>query len=398
MPSYADRVSAEIEHYRAVENVHDLPKIYDYWSKGHVDPLLKAVGIHSFLDLWLEPITALASERDVVRVVSLGSGNGDFELTLGRELIRRGVSNFEVERLELNPHMRERAQQDAAAAQLSDRYVDRSADLNTWEPGQEGGYDVVLANHSLHHVIELEHLFAAVRVALGSSGVFIVNDMIGRNGHMRWPEALDLLNAVWAVAPQKYKFNHQFSRLDETFVNWDCSGDGFEGIRAQDILPLLNGTFFPEVFVGFANIIDPFVDRGYGHNFDPQRPEDRDFIDAVARIDEAALMLGIIKPTHLLARYKTVEGPCHFVAPLAPAFSERRPETEGAVSMGLDNVPSPSGSPGDGTANRAPVTRSTVMRLGVRVANLLPPIRRLRAQRDALAAELARLSAVTSRQ
>ena len=55
-----------------------------------------------------------------------------------------------------------------------------------------------MANHSLHHVLALEHLFAQVSATLREDGVFVVNDMIGRNGHQRWPEALDLLQRIWA--------------------------------------------------------------------------------------------------------------------------------------------------------------------------------------------------------
>ena len=44
------------------------------------------------------------------------------------------------------------------------------------------------------------------------------------------------------------------------------------------------------------NIADPFVDRIYGQNFDPENPEDRAFIDAVGRLDDAALDLGLITP------------------------------------------------------------------------------------------------------
>jgi hypothetical protein len=35
----------------------------------------------------------------------------------------------------------------------------------------------------------LEHLFDAVSTALGEDGRFVIYDIIGRNGHLRWPEA-----------------------------------------------------------------------------------------------------------------------------------------------------------------------------------------------------------------
>ena len=61
----------------------------------------------------------------------------------------------------------------------------------------DGSYDAVIANQSLHHVSNLEGLFAAIKDALSPQGRFITSDMIGRNGHMRWPEALDIIHDFW---------------------------------------------------------------------------------------------------------------------------------------------------------------------------------------------------------
>jgi len=61
---------------------------------------------------------------------------------------------------------------------------------------------------------------------------------------------------VWRELPDKYKFNHGMKRIEKTFPNTDYSVAGFEGIRAQDILPLLTRRFHFELFVGFANIVD----------------------------------------------------------------------------------------------------------------------------------------------
>jgi hypothetical protein len=64
---------------------------------------------------------------------------------------------------------------------------------------------------------------------------------------------------------------------------------------------LLIKKFHFELFVGFANIIDIFIDRCFGHNFDPASPWDLAFIDKVHSIDEDHLRKGAIKPTHMTA-------------------------------------------------------------------------------------------------
>jgi len=400
-------LAGEVASFRDLEQVHALPDIYHYWSDGHVAPLLRGLGYDSLRSFFVEPIMARADAAGgrTLRIVSLGSGNGDFELSLAGSLRSSGLEGFSITRLELNDSMRERAASDAQQAGLSSYFEDLPADLNSWVAVLD--YDVAIASHSLHHVLNLEHLFEQVRTSLGPDGVFLVNDIIGRNGHMRWPEALDLVERIWALMPGRYRYNHQLDRLETMYENWDCSVEGFEGIRAQDILPLLNERFHPETFIAFANVIDLFVDRGFGDNFDVDRQDDRDFIDAVARLDEAALTLGLVKPTHLLAHYRVSEvaAPRH-AGVMSPVFSVRRVDAgsdRAAVQadIGADTVAPSSGDSPVG----APVARDrmsqrhatgrvdAISRTVKALAALVPPIRRLRQQRDSLASEVESLRA-----
>ena len=101
--------------------------------------------------------------------------------------------------------------------------------------------------------------------------------------------------------PDRYKFNHALQRHEKLYENWDCSTEGFEGVRAEDILALLVESFEFDMFLAFGNIIDIFVDRAFGHNFDIDNPDDTAFIDMIAEVDERLLKDGSVKPTHLLA-------------------------------------------------------------------------------------------------
>jgi hypothetical protein len=174
-----------------------------------------------------------------------------------------------------------------------------AVDANSWSP--ETKYDGAMANHSLHHIVELEHLFEITKAALRRRSLFAISDMIGRNGHMRWPEAMPLVQGFWDELPSPNRFNMQLNRQEELFENWDCSVQGFEGIRAQDILPLLVQEFDFRLFIGFANIISVFIDRSFGHHFSDASEWDRNFIDRVQAADEAAILSGILKPTQMFA-------------------------------------------------------------------------------------------------
>jgi hypothetical protein len=162
--------------------------------------------------------------------------------------------------------------------------------------------------------------------------------MIGRNGHQRWPEALAMVQEFWKKLPPSYRYHHALKCYDEFFEDRDCSTEGFEGIRAEDILPLLLDRFQFEVFVGFANVIDPFVDRGYGPNFDAERAWDRNFIDEVERRDEQELEAGRLTPTHMMGvAGNGLRNPMPREGRQSPRFCVRTPE--------VVNAPEHTGSP-----------------------------------------------------
>jgi hypothetical protein len=159
-----------------------------------------------------------------------------------------------------------------------------------------------------------------------ADGYFMMDDMIGRNGQQLWPEARQFVDRFWGELPEKYKYNHGLKRQETTFEDWDCASAGFEGIRAQDILPLLIEKFHFEFFFAFGNIIDPFIDRSFGPNFDVGSEWDRAFIDRVHAIDMEQIEAGSVKPTHVMAavRLGPVSAP-KFYKHLTPEFCVRRP-------------------------------------------------------------------------
>ena len=213
-----------------------------------------------------------------------------------------GVENFHISCLEISPALIERATSRIAAEGLSQWISFTQGDVNTWTAAEPESFDGVIANQFLHHIVELEFVFDQIKRALKPDGLLMSIDMIGRNGHMRWPEALAIINPVWEALDQRYKYNHQMKRVDKEFLNWDCSTEGFEGIRAQDILPLLVDRFKFKVFLGFGNLTDVFVDRGYGHNYDPDSEKDRNFISALASTNDYLIDSGFIKPTMMFAQ------------------------------------------------------------------------------------------------
>ena len=332
---YSARLNQERSVYHDCLDVHHLPPIFHYWSNRYVRPKLEALGFSTPDEMFRK----CAGERCLrggsgpKRLVSVGAGNCELEIGLALHLRTIGCGDFVIDCLDLNSAMLERGRVAAIEAGAGDCLNFVEVDLNQWAAPRE--YDVVIANQTLHHFLNLENLFDQVKRSLKPGGAFIASDMIGRNGHQRWPEALDILQEFWRKLPPSYRFNRRFDRYEESFEDQDCSAGNFEGIRSQDILPLLLDQFHFELFVAYANVIDPFVDRTYGVNFDATAPWDRSFIDEVNGRDEKEIASGRIKPTHMLAVLGKDPGvPTVIHESLTPEFCLRDPARV-VVSVGV---------------------------------------------------------------
>lgn len=324
---YASRLALETARFASELEVHDLPAIFHYWSNRYLRPKLEFFGAGGPDDYFADQLQrALADAPDrPARFISIGAGNGDTEVRVATILKDRGVDDFILECLEITDEMRDRCRELAAGAGVEHLVQSIWGDFNSWVPDRV--YDGVLANQSLHHVVNLEGLFDAVAASLRPSGRFVTSDMIGRNGHQRWPEALAIVQQFWTELPDAYRYNRQLRRHEEVFQDWDCSAEGFEGIRAQDVLALLVQRFDFEDFLAFGNVIDPFIDRGFGPHFDAESTSDRDFIDRVHASDEAAIEAGTLTPTHLIATMRLPGhcGPRRWWGGLTPTSCVRPP-------------------------------------------------------------------------
>jgi SAM-dependent methyltransferase len=322
--SYDARLAKEKDIFEHCKNVHDLPEIFHYWSEKYIKPKVEEFGFtcaNDMFDRWLA--RRCQSSQSTQRFVSIGAGNCDLEIELAGRLQRQGHSNFIIDCLDLNPAMLERGVAAAAKDGLAGFINPVQADANAWQPKHE--YDAVIAIQALHHIVNLESLFDGIRHCLQPEGSFLISDIIGRNGHQHWPEALEIVHEFWRQLPPSYRFNRQLQRYEELYENWDCSQESFEGIRSQEILPLLLERFHFQIFICFSNVITPFISRGFGYNFDAKTEWDCAFVDRVHQRDELEIASGRITPVQMLAIASiSTRVPTAFHAPLSPQFCVRR--------------------------------------------------------------------------
>ncbi len=110
------------------------------------------------------------------------------------------------------------------------------------EPGK---YDLILAHSSLHHLINLEHIFEQVRKALKPEGYFLVHDFIGPSA-WQWPkETIDAVNEYIQESKEVHKdlILHPVKQPRREIVKRHSP---FESVRSSDILDLIHKGFTVE--------------------------------------------------------------------------------------------------------------------------------------------------------
>jgi SAM-dependent methyltransferase len=305
---YADRVTHQIKQFSNMEALSKLPPIYFYWMSNFIKPRIEEVfGVNNALPLYVNTFKDALSLCSSNRIISIGSGDCNLEIEIAKSLLKSGVGDFVVECVELSEERLSRGREKAASENLLNHIKFKVCDVNSDISG--GKYAGIMAHHVLHHIVELETLFNTIHELMEDNSRFVSIDIIGRNGHMRHPEALDLVEKIWRCLPDSYKFNHQFKKIHKDFVNWDCSNKGFEGVRAEEILRLLIENFSFERFLAYGNLTDPFIERGYGHNFDVDQDRDKALIEFIHTINDLLIDLGYLKPTMMFAilRKKSVQ-------------------------------------------------------------------------------------------
>lgn len=305
---------------------HDVPRIFHHWQTTHVQPLLHELGAadaESLFGLYLRDAVARTGNA-TPRFLSLGAGDCQLELRLAKAFVRDGLREFTFDCVEPNPLLRSRGRATALAQGLDRHVVGIAGDCNTWRAKQR--YDAVLANGSLHQVVRLERLLDDVHKALATGGWFVARARIGRNGHLRWPEALPEVQRFFGDLPASHRWNHRLRRSEQTFTDWDSARIGDDGVRAQDVLPELLKRFSMPVFAGYGNVIDVFTGTAFGPNFAPTNAWDRDFIEMVHEHDEDLLHAGTLTPTHMVAAMTREPEParCH-ARGLSPELCVRSP-------------------------------------------------------------------------
>jgi ubiquinone/menaquinone biosynthesis C-methylase UbiE len=303
---YKQSVKEEIDHYTALykneESLKTLtekvPPSWFFVEQKFNDLICKANEGHSFLDEIAEHMQAHPGGR----TLSIGSGPGALELIVAQNLAEASVK-YEITCMDINPNVLALGQERAKAKGLNMKFVVQDINDLSLEANQ---YDVIMCHASLHHLINLEHIYYEMNRSLKDDGEVVVLDIVTRHGYLMWEETHAVVRSLWKVLPEKFRYNHTAYneiRLDSDYENRDYTGDSMECIRSGDILPLLNEYFDCRVYVPFTSIARRFLDTMYGPNYDLSQELDRSIMEFIWQMDVHYISQNILKPETMFGIY-----------------------------------------------------------------------------------------------
>ncbi|MEM8964271.1 MAG: class I SAM-dependent methyltransferase, partial [Acidobacteriota bacterium] len=292
---YDRLIEEEKEHYSTIEvtetlhegGVHARSSWEYYWQR-----VALTIDRSPFHDLasWLEVDSLRRNLGRPIRILSLGSGYCGPELALARAL----SVPYEVRCTDINPDLFTQAREQAEADGLSLDFAEADLNFMTIEPGH---WDLIFAHASIHHVINLEQLFDQIRGGLSTHGIFHLVEVVGQNRKLIWDENERYANRLLDLLPAELTGDQRLAVPEEV--------DGMEGVRQEDILPLLRERFtarFEHRHGAFMRFVCTHIHAGEA--LDPGNPETLAWLDMLIDADQSAVQRGVLEPLEIWGVYK----------------------------------------------------------------------------------------------
>jgi len=303
---YDQLVKEEIEHYSAIEVTEDLTEggIHAHKAWRYYFEYLRA---HLFYTTFSEEIAAHANNVESPRLLSLGCGYGGHDLQIAAMLSRP----FEIMAVDINPRLFEQAEHRARAKSFNIQFVPLDLNFISIRPSS---FDVIYVHASLHHILNLEHLLDQVHCGLKDNGRLVVQDIIGKTQVLFWKENVEFAARLIRRLPLRYR--PRAGKRIWRYLTFDpysvipryrepAEQVGMEGIRQEEIEPLLQQRFTPVKLFKFNAYMRIICTNPYlGPRLDPDQAAARTYLDKLIELEMRQISTGRLRPTELFGVFQ----------------------------------------------------------------------------------------------
>ncbi|HRQ65142.1 MAG TPA: methyltransferase domain-containing protein [Xanthomonadaceae bacterium] len=278
-----------------------MPPIHQFWYQRYMKPAFNRMGFDSAADLVRQRVAerARAADPGELAVLCVGVGEAHEERELAIELRNMGVGNVVFHCIGSDADAIKLGEAEVARQALSKRFRFEHVDMGRWRPRQR--YPLVVVHHALHRQARLEWVLDAVAEALTPDGEFLVEEVIGRNGHRLWPEARKAFEPLWAELPDDLRLDRITGQVLKDYPDIDATSDQSNGLRAAEVLPELERRFHFRLFAPYANLVMAILGRRFGPNFNEDDDVHRNHLQQVHMRDRKGLLQGEFAPTRMVA-------------------------------------------------------------------------------------------------
>lgn len=216
-------------------------------------------------------LTEKANSKNKIKILSLCSGAARIEAGFSAAV----PSNVEWSLLDINAELL-----NIAASQFPNTTKLDLIEANANELTYTGEkWDIILCVSALHHLVELEKVIKFIHHSLFDDGEFwSIGEYVGRNGNRLWPEARHSADIFFSTLPKKYRLNAHTKKVDHVIPDNDYSVGCFEGIRSEDIEPLLDNWFQPVDVYRRNCFLWRMINLAYSDNYDLSCHDDLNWI------------------------------------------------------------------------------------------------------------------------
>jgi len=292
--SYRKLVDEELQHYSHIEITDGMQeggsntsKAWQYWFQ-YLEKNVWRTGP-------TEEATTFCATLKSPRILSLGCGYVGNEINIARGL----KAPYELVAIDFNEGLFEKARREIHSRGLNIQFS--CSDLNYLEL-QPDSFDVVFALGSLHHVLNLEHLFHQIWKGLRKDGRFIAMDMIGKTRTLFWRENVEF--AAKAVKRLPSKYTARATAPDEIIPPYAelQRQAGMEGIRQEEIEEELGNWFSPVKMYKYGAFMRLIcLNQILAPALDTDVPEAREILEDLFRLDLEQVREGRLRPTEMYA-------------------------------------------------------------------------------------------------
>ena len=238
----------------------------------------------------------ISLQRDL-SILSICSGAARIE----ENILKHCMGNVTLTLLDASEDLAKRAA--ARFAESGHKVRCLVGDINNGLPGEDC-YDIIICVSALHHLANLEEVLSQINVRLKPDGEFwSIGEQVGRNGNRLWPEAMKAANNIFSTLPERLRMNAHTKKADDSIPDDDFSIGCFEGIRSEEIIPLLDNFLLPVDLYTRNCFLWRLTDTSYCDNYDLKSTEDLNYLKSLIQA-EAMYWINGGKGTELHGVYK----------------------------------------------------------------------------------------------